>query len=84
MNSDQRFWILFVLIIACAVVAGISTPLYIITKKEAAFVQAGYVQKVICTKPATQYSSATVEIIWSKPDADTGMKSLTLENYDGK
>jgi hypothetical protein len=84
MDSDQRFWILFVLIVACAIVAGISVPLYIISKRDTAYVQAGYVQKLICTKPATQYSTAETQIIWTKPDADTGMKSLTLENYTGK
>lgn len=84
MNSDQRFYITLILVIACGIVAAIGTPLYIISRRDIAFVQAGYVQKVICVKPATQYSSADTQVIWSKPDADTGMKSLTLENYSGK
>ena len=84
MDADHRFWIMLLIVIATAIVAGVSVPLYIISRRDMAYVQAGYVQKLICTKPATQYSTAETQIIWTKPDGDTGMKSLTLENYSGK
>jgi phosphate starvation-inducible protein PhoH len=70
MDSSDKFWLCFWFILGLTLATIVCVPTYIEHKHDIDMAQAGYVQKVIVTRPGNEWVSPITEKIWVKIGED--------------
>jgi hypothetical protein len=67
--NDNTFWLSFWSVLIISVSTTIIMSVYFSYNHDIELVKAGYEQKLIITRPATEYLSANTEKVWARSDS---------------
>ena len=66
MDSNDKFWLTFWFLVGLTVCVVVCVPTYIVHNRDVEMAKAGYVEKIIILRPATDWVAPITDRMWVK------------------